>query len=182
MQSNINTAKENNKNRKNKVNEVTSKVRRKPNPWAGESMFRAPPNTKITSYPRVTFKNPFNKKPRNKVTVTPVEMAKNFVNTIKNLKRITNTNQPMNVREQKVKNTVNRVVKEYRAYMNSEGPSSGAPKLFLKEAMTRTPDELKVLAAAIIASAGYGAYTFTQRYKKFILPTILTLLLKKNTR
>lgn len=145
--------------------------KQKPNPWRGRSMFQPTPPPS-----RVNFR--FNRKPRNKVTVTPIEMAQNFINTVKDMKVITNTNQPKNIREVKVKNTYNRAVKQFRAYMNSEGPSSGASQLFVKETLSRTPPELKILVSAIMLSAGYCA----MKYRRFIIPFIFAMLLKKSVR
>lgn len=164
--------------KRNKNKEVTSKPRRRPNPWRGDSMFRPPQNKNMKMKPLPVYLPALGRNNK-KVTTNTEERLTNVLKTKNNIAVITNVNKPRNNRERAAQNLINRVAKYYTEYMQSNGPSSGASKILLKRAVYSLPMEAKVSAALIAASSVYGTAKFLKSRGKYVIPFILASLTKK---
>ncbi len=166
-----------NMNKQNNKN-VTSKPKRRPNPWMGESMFREPKNELPPMKPmRIYF--PSKQRNNKKVKTNTRERLENILKTKNNILIIKNTTKSMNNREKAAQNLINRGIKYYREYMQSEGPSSGAPKILFKRAVYSLPNEAKVAAVLIAAASVYRTAKFMKNKGKYIFPFVLASMARK---
>ena len=162
--------------RNNNKKNVTSRVRRRPNPWAGESMFRVP-NKEIKTKPIPVYL------PKLQRTPKPVPLPpppKTIVNQLKyvssiggnvfksglNIMKVTNTSVNMNERRKRSQNVVNRFIRQFKIYMESNGPSSGAAKIFAMEAFKKVPASQKAGLLLVALAAVYGSATAVKQHGK----------------
>lgn len=167
-----NLYKPNNKN-------VTSKRRRRPNPWAGESMFRPPKNNLPPMTPMRIYFPSLKKNNNKKVKTTPKERIENIMKLKNKISILLNASIPMQNRENAAKVAANLSKKYYTEYIQSEGPSSGAPKILLKRYARNTSNQTKIIAALIAASSVYGTTRFLKNKGKYILPFVLASMARK---
>ncbi len=165
---------------KPKNNNVTSKPTRRPNPWAGESMFRKPPNSRQNMKPLPVYLPRLQRTPK----PVPVPVPKNPKTIINQLKYaallggnvvksgvnigtiITNTSKNMNERKKRAQNVIDRFILHFKIYMESNGPSSGAAKIFAMEAFKKVPVSQKARLLLVALAAVYGSANLVRRHGK----------------
>lgn len=189
--------------RNNSAYEGPPQRRRPPNPWIGESMFRAPktaPKGQVMRRP--IFTNRKNKNQNVNLDKITLNNLNNLTNAQKNKLNLEIKKRGINVREKfnnlmktrnnarvlinksankenrnrAAQNIVNRVGKYYTEYMYSEGPSSGAAQIAIKKIAMSLPIEAKAAASALAVSGVYGAVKFADKHRKQVLPAVVAIL------
>lgn len=164
-------------------NNSSKKRSRRPDPWAGESMFSTPKNRKFT--PRSLFpetrvnKNKTHNVKTTRKRINMKERLENVVKTINNSSKLVDTQATMNVRERAAQNLIDRVAKHTMDYMHSNGPSSGASKILVKRIAMSLPIEAKAAVVALTLATGYAGYRTVQlarKYPRYVLPTVISVL------